>query len=153
MRSVKWSGALGLILNCFPVGMLGVETIIHKFDLKPGGLRLNEMRWRDNSDLSKIVFQEVAPQEKLVWHHSSSDSDWNIIANPMMPDWPRVILTIVTLEHMGAKTKVRLTWEPFEATDAEIACFAGAMNNMGGGRESGYAIMDEMFVELQAVNT
>ena len=153
MRSVKWSGALGLILNCFPVGMLGVETIIHKFDLKPGGLRLNEMRWRDNSDLSKIVFQEVAPQEKLVWHHSSSDSDWNIIANPMMPDWPRVILTIVTLEHKGAKTKVRLTWEPFEATDAEIACFAGAMDNLGGGRESGYAIMDEMFVELQAVDT
>ena len=130
MRSVKWSGALGLILNCFPVGMPGVETIIHKFDLKPGGLGLNEMRWRDNSDLSKIVFQEVAPQEKLVWHHSSSDSDWNIIANPMMPDWPRVILTIVTLEHMGAKTKVRLTWEPFEATDAEIACFAGAVDNM-----------------------
>jgi len=132
MRSVKWSGALGLILNCFPVGMPGVETIIHKFDLKPGGLRLNEMRWRDNSDLSKIVFQEVAPQEKLVWHHSSSDSDWNIIANPMMPDWPRVILTIVTLEDMGAKTKVRLTWEPFEATDAEIACFAGAVDNMSG---------------------
>ena len=153
MRSVKWSGALGLILNCFPVGMPGVETIIHKFDLKPGGLGLNEMRWRDNSDLSKIVFQEVAPQEKLVWHHSSSDSDWNIIANPMMPDWPRVILTIVTLEHMGAKTKVRLTWEPFEATDAEIAYFSGAVDNMSGGWESGYVIMDESFVELQAVNT
>jgi len=43
--------------------------------------------------------------------------------------------------------------DPFEATDAEIACFAGAMDNLGGGRESGYAIMDEMFVELQAVDT
>ena len=64
----------------------GVETIIHKFDLKPGGEWLNEMKWGDKSDLSKVVFQEVVPGEKLVWHHSSSDSDWNIIANPMMAD-------------------------------------------------------------------
>ncbi len=72
--------------------------------------------------------------------------------SPMMADWPRVILTTVTFEHMGSKTKVRLTWVPVEATDAEIACFAGAVGNMGKGWESGYAIMDELFAELQAEN-
>ncbi len=41
----------------------GVETIIHKFELKPGGVWLNEMKWGGNSDLSKMVFQEVAPQK------------------------------------------------------------------------------------------
>ena len=128
----------------------GVETIIHRFDLQPGGLWLNEMKWGDNSDLSKVVFQEVVPEEKLVWHHSSSDSDWNIITSPMMADWPRVILTTVTFEDMGSKTQVRLTWVPFEATDAEIACFAGAVGHMGKGWESGYSIMDELFAELQA---
>lgn len=128
----------------------GVETIIHKFDLKPGGMWLNEMKWGDNSHRSKIVFQEVVPEEKLVWHDSPSDSEWNIIANPMMADWPRVILTTVTFEDMGSKTRVRLTWAPFEATDAEISCFAGAISGMGKGWESGYAIMDEMFKELLA---
>ncbi len=131
----------------------GIETIIHKFDLKPGGMWLNEMKWGEKSDLSKIVFQDVVPEEKLVWHHSSSDADWNIIANPMMADWPRVILTVVTFEDEGSKTKVRLTWAPFEATEAEIACFAGVVEKMGKGWESGFAIMDEILAELQAENT
>ena len=128
----------------------GVETTIHKFELKPGGVWLNEMKWGENSDLSKMVFQEVLPEEKLVWHHSSTDADWNIISNPMMADWPRVVLTTVTFEDQGEKTSVRLVWTPHEATDAEIACFAGAMDNFGKGWQSGYAIIDEMLGEMQA---
>ncbi len=131
----------------------GVETIIHEFDLKPGGVWLNEMKWGDKSDLSKALFQEIAPEEKLVWHHSSTDRNWNIVSNPMMPDWPRTLLTTVTFEASGAKTNVRLTWLPLEATDAEIACFAGAMDNFGRGWGSGYAIMDDLLSELQAENT
>ena len=79
------------------------------------------------SDLSKMTFQEIVPEEKLVWHHASTDADWNIVSNPMMPDWPRVLLTTVTFQDEGsANTKVRLVWTPHEASDAEIACFAGA---------------------------
>ena len=128
----------------------GIETIIHKFDLKPGGVWLNEMKWGEKSDLSKMQFQDVVPQEKLVWHHSSTDADWNTISNPMMPDWPRVLLTTVTFEDLGAKTAIRLTWVPHEATDAEIACFSGAMDGFGKGWGSGFAILDEMLAELQA---
>ncbi len=129
----------------------GVETIIHKFDLKPGGTWLNEMKMGENSMLSKAVFTEVAPLEKIVWqHHSSTDKEWNSVPNARMPDWPRILLTTVTFEDAGDKTKVRLTWAPFEATDAEIACFSEAVANMGKGWESGYAIMDEIFAELQA---
>ncbi|MDH3699707.1 MAG: SRPBCC domain-containing protein [Alphaproteobacteria bacterium] len=132
----------------------GAETIIHAFDLKPGGMWLNEMKWGENSMLSKAIFKEVAPLERLVWHHhSSTDSEWNTVANPKMPDWPRILLTTVTFEDDGPGTKVRLIWAPFEATDAEIACFAGAVANMGKGWESGFAIMDEMFAELQAENS
>ena len=39
---------------------------------------------------------------------------------------------------------------PIEATDAEMACFAAAMAGMSKGWGSGCAIMDQMFVELQA---
>ena len=128
-----------------------VETIIHKFDLKPGGAWLNEMKWGDNSMFSKMLFQEVAPPEKLVWHHySSTDSDWNSTSNPKMADWPLLLLTTVIFEDMGDKTNVRLSQVPMDATDAEIACFAAAMAGMDHGWGAGYAIMDEMFVELQA---
>ena len=111
----------------------GAETIIHKFDLKPGGLWLSEMKWGNKSHFSKVVFQEVEKMQKLVWLHSSSDSDWNIISSPMMPDWPRILLTTVIFEDRGDKTNVRLIWVPFEATDAEIACFAAASTGMDKG--------------------
>ena len=126
-----------------------VETIIHEFDLTPGGLWLNEMKMGDKSHLSRSEFMEIVPLEKLVWHQSNTDKAWNIISNPMMPDWPRVIATIVTFADAGAKTKVRLVWTPHEATDAEIACFAGAMDGFGKGWGAGFAILDEMLAELQ----
>ncbi len=128
----------------------GVETIIHQYDLKPGGAWHNEMKWGEKSDLSKMVFQEITPEAKLVWHHSATDSDWNIISSQMMPDWPRVLLTTVTFEDKGGKTNVRLTQIPIDATDAEIACFTNMMANMSGGWGKGYAIIDEILGELQA---
>lgn len=128
----------------------GVETIIHKFVLKPGGSWLNEMKWGDKSDRSKMVFQEIVPQEKLVWHHSSTDANWNTITSPMMADWPRVLLTTVIFEDLSDKTNVRLSQVPIDATDAEIACFAATMAGMDKGWGSGYQVMDDLLAELQA---
>ena len=129
-----------------------IETVIHQFDLKPGGTWLNEMKMKGMSDYSVMTFKEVTPPEKLVWHHSSSDADWNVISNPMMPDWPRVLITTVTFEDLGAKTKVRLTWVPHEATNAELACFAGAMDGFGSGWGAGYNILDGILADLQAAS-
>ena len=131
----------------------GAETIIHKFDLRAEGMWLNEMKWGDKSHFQKVVFKEVTPPSLLVWHHySSTDSDWNSTPNPMMADWPSLLLTTVIFEDMGDKTNVRLSQVPIEATDAEIACFAEMMAGMDKGWGSGYKIMDEMLVELQAEN-
>lgn len=126
----------------------GVETIIHEFDLKPGGQWRNEMKWGDNSNLSKMVFQDVVPPEKLIWHHSSTDADWNIAANPMMPDWPKTLLTTVLFEDLGAQTKVTLTQTPIDASEAEMDCFAQTMSGMDRGWGSGYSVLDDLLVEL-----
>ena len=128
----------------------GVETIIHKFELEPGGVWLNEMKWGGKSDRSKMVFQEVAAYEKLVWRHNSTDADWNIISNPMMPDWPRTLLTTVTFEDSGKATSIRLVWIPHEATGVEIVCFAGAMNKFGGGWSAGFKVIDGILEELRS---
>lgn len=129
----------------------GADTTIHEFDLKPGGLWLNEMRWGDKANYQKVVFEDVTPPEKMVWrHYSSTDSDWNTIANPMMPDWPPILLTTVVFEDKGAQTKVRLSQTPIDATEAEIACFTAMMAGMDKGWGSGYTIMDEVLAALQA---
>ena len=127
-----------------------IETIIHEFDLKPGGSWLNEMKWGENSDCSKMVFQEVDPPSLLIWHHSSTDSDWNIITSPMMADWPRVLLTTVVFVDMGDKTKVSLSQVPLDGTDAEIVRFGETMSGMDKGWSAGYALIDELLIEVQA---
>lgn len=125
-----------------------IETTIHKFDLKPGGTWLNEMKWGENSDYSKMTFQEVVAPEKLVWHHSSSDSDWNVISSPMMENWPRVLLTTVTFEEQGDKTNVKLIQVPIDPTEAEITCFAQMMKGMDNGWGGGYEVMDQLLEDM-----
>jgi len=127
----------------------GIETVIHEFDLVPGGVWLNEMKMRGGSSFQKVIFKEVSEPSKLVWHHCSVDADWNVTANNMMPDWPRILLTTVTFEEKGDKTNVRLSQVPLDATDAEIACFTQMKDAMGGGWGSGYTIIDELLAEKQ----
>lgn len=126
-----------------------VETIVHRLDVTPGGLWLGEMKWGDNSHFQRVEYTEVDAPARLVWLHSNSDADWNITANPMMPDWPRVLLTTVTFEEEGDQTRMRLTWIPHEANEVEIACFAAAIEGMDKGWGSGMELLAELLAELQ----
>lgn len=127
-----------------------VKTIVHKLEVVTGGVWLNEMQWGGNSNFERMAYTEVVPPERLVWLHSMADADWNVTANPMMADWPRVLLTTVTFEEMGAQTRLRLTWVPHEASEAEIACFAAAMAGLDRGWGSGMDVLAEILAELQA---
>ena len=127
----------------------GAETLVHRLDLEPCGLWLVEMRWGDNAHYQRVEYKEVAPPERLVWLHSVADADWNVTANPMMPDWPRVLLTTVTLEEAGALTTMRFTWAPADANEAEIACFSAAISSMDQGWGTGMDLLAELLAELQ----
>lgn len=127
-----------------------VETVVHRLDVKPGGLWLNEMRMGGASSYQRTEYTEVNEPERLVCLMSSADAQWNITPNPMMPDWPRTLLTVVTFEEMGGKTQMRLTWTPHKATDAEVACFAAMVGNMGKGWDAGMKVLEQMLAELQS---
>jgi uncharacterized protein YndB with AHSA1/START domain len=130
--------------------LTGAETIVHRLEPKPGGLWLGEMKWGSKSNFQRAEYTAVTPPERLVWLHSVTDADWNIVANPMMADWPRVLLTTVTFEEDGGRTRMRLTWVPHEASEAEIACFAAAMDGMDKGWGAGMELLAELLAELQA---
>jgi hypothetical protein len=68
----------------------------------------------------------------------------------MMPDWPRVLLTTVTFEEGGRRTKLRLTWVPHQANEAEVACFAAAIERLGKGWDAGMELLAKLLAELQA---
>ena len=67
----------------------------------------------------------------------------------MMKDWPRILLTTVTLEQAGDQTKLRLTWVPHEASAAEIACFRAAIGGMDRGWAAGMELLKKLLAELQ----
>ncbi len=127
----------------------GVETVVHKLDVQPGGLWLNEMKFGSNSHFQRVEYTEVVAPEKLVWLHSVSDGEWNVVSNPMMPDWPKVLLTTVTFSQTGDHTDVRLVWTPHEANEAEIACFADAIDGLDKGWGAGMDLLAEMLAEMQ----
>ena len=58
--------------------------------------------------------------------------------------------TTVTFKEDGANTKMRLTWVPYEASKAEIACFAAAIDGMGKGWAAGMVVLADLLAELQA---
>ena len=127
-----------------------VETVVHRLDLKPGGLWLVEMRRDGGSSYQRVEYVEVTVPERLIWLHSNADADWNIVSSQMMQDWPRILLTTVTLEQAGDQTKSRLTWVPHEASAAEIACFRAAIGGMDRGWAAGMELLKKLLAELQA---
>lgn len=127
-----------------------VETIVHHLDLKPGGYCLVEMRWSGGGSFQKLAYLKVTPPTRLVWLHSNTDDQGAPVSNPRMPDWPRTLLTTVTFTEDGEETMQALTWTPHEASDVEIACFAGAMDSMGKGWDAGMVILAQVLEELQS---
>lgn len=102
------------------------------------------MKWGDKSDWSQMLFLEVVKAHKLVWQHTSTDSEWNTISSPMMANWPRTLLTTVSFEDIKNTTRVGMTQAPVHATNAEKACFSQMMPHMDKGWQKGYAIIDEI---------
>lgn len=127
----------------------GVESHVHELDIRPGGRWLNEMRMGGNSMFQIAVFQEVREPQLLIWHHSSSDEAGNVTDNPMMPDWPRTLLTRAEFLAEGDRTKLLFSWIPHEASDAQIEAFSAAVAKMGGGWEMGFKIIDDILAEMQ----
>lgn len=128
----------------------GVTSIVHKMDVREGGEWLHEMQWGGNSNYQRADYIKVTPSSQLVWLHGNTDADWQVTANPMMPDWPRWLKTTVTFTAQGDKCEMVLTWIPHEASDAEIACFAAAMDQMGNGWGKGMELLAEVLAELTA---
>lgn len=127
-----------------------VETIVHRLDVKPGGLWLNEMKMGPKSMYQRVEYVEVMPPARLVMLQSNTDADWNVIAATWMKDWPRVMLLTVTFEKAGEQTRLRLTWLPHQASEAEIACFAAAIGGADKGWVAGMNVLEVLLAELQA---
>ena len=60
-----------------------------------------------------------------------------------------MLLSTLTLEEADARTKMRFTWAPHEASEAELASFAATMGGMGKGWEAGMKLLADILAEMQ----
>ena len=95
-------------------------------------------------------FIEVAAPERLVWLHSNTDADWTVTPSPMMPNWPLTLLATLSLEAADGGTKMRLTWIPYKASEAEEAGFESALGGLDQGWGAGMELLKELLAEQQA---
>ena len=103
-----------------------------KVDLRPGGIMHYCLRMPDGNEMwGKFAYREIVKPERLVWINSFSDKDGGTTVHPMSPDWPREMLTKVTFEEQGGKTKVTVQWTPVDAsTEVERKTFEDGRGSM-----------------------
>jgi len=103
-----------------------------KVDLRPGGIMHYCLRTPDGNEMwGKFAYREIVKPERLVWINSFSDKEGGTTVHPMSPDWPREMLTKVTFEEQGGKTKVTVQWTPVDAsTEVERKTFEDGRGSM-----------------------
>lgn len=117
-------------------GPKGFAMPIAKMDFRPGGTFHYCLRSPDGMEMwGKFVYREIAPPERIVWVNCFSDKDGGIGQHPMMPSWPREMLSTATFAEEGRKTTVTVTWVPINATAEEVQAF----ENMRGGMNQGWS--------------
>jgi uncharacterized protein YndB with AHSA1/START domain len=90
----------------------------------------------------KLVYKEIVPLEKLVYVQCFSDEKGGVTRHPLAPTWPLEMLTEIRFTEEGQKTKVTLSWTPYNASDEENATFDGARGGMEQGWGGSFKVLD-----------
>jgi uncharacterized protein YndB with AHSA1/START domain len=112
-------------------GPRGFKVHTCKVDLRPGGTFLYGMKAPDGSDMwGKFVYREIDAPKKLVFVVSFSDPQGGVTRHPSAETWPAYILSTVTFEEQGGKTKVIVQWTPQDASEIERKTFEEGRSSM-----------------------
>ena len=135
-RLKQWWGPKGFVVTHCTV------------DLRPGGIMHYCLRMPDGNQMwGKFVYREIVKPERLVSVNSFSDKDGGTTVHPMSPAWPREMLSTVTFEAQGGKTKVAVQWVPLDtSTDLERKTFDEGRESM----KMGWTGTMEQFAEYLA---
>jgi uncharacterized protein YndB with AHSA1/START domain len=112
-------------------GPAGFKVHTCKVDLRPGGVFLYGMTTPDGKEVwGRFVYREIQAPKKLVFIVSFSDPQGGVTRHPWSANWPLHILSTVTFEEQGRKTKVTVQWVPHDATEVERKTFDEGRDSM-----------------------
>lgn len=130
-------------------GPAGSEMAKCDMDLRPGGRCLFQLVMPDGGEMwGKFIYREVVPNTRLVWVHSFGDAGGNTVRHPMSETWPMEMLTAVAIEPVGEGTRVTVSMQPIDPTDAERANFVEGMGSMEQGWGGSLDILRDYLSEL-----
>ena len=108
-------------------------TVTHcKIELRPGGIMHYCLRMPDGNEMwGKFVYREIVKPERLVFVNSFSDPKGGVTRHPGHASWPLEMLSTVTFEAQGGKTKVTVQWASLDTwTDLERKTFDEGRDSM-----------------------
>jgi uncharacterized protein YndB with AHSA1/START domain len=121
-----------------------------ELELKAGGSFHFSMKGPGGQESwGKWVFREVSAPLRIVLISSFSDPQGGFSRHPMSPNWPLETLSTTTFADENGKTKLTLSWVPFNASDTEIATFQAAFKDMNAGWSGTFAQMEDYLATLQ----
>jgi uncharacterized protein YndB with AHSA1/START domain len=105
-----------------------------KLDFRPGGSFHYCLCAPDGKETwGRLVYREIASQERIVSVSSFSDEDGGIVRHPVGVTWPLELLLTTTFVEEKDKTILTLRWFPIDATEAEFVAFDDSRESMAQG--------------------
>ncbi|MBX9722179.1 MAG: SRPBCC domain-containing protein [Candidatus Obscuribacterales bacterium] len=130
----------------------GFEAIYSVMDFKVGGFYHNGLQGPNGMQMwGKQTFVEIVSNEKLVHIQSFSDKAGGITRHPMAESWPLEMLATTTFEDAGTgKTKVTISWKPYNSDEAGNATFNGARAGMDQGFSGTFAKLESYLASIKS---
>ena len=121
-----------------------------KLDFRPGGIFHYASTMPDGVEMfGTFLYREIAAPERMVFRTGFADKHANLARHPMMPEWPRYILNVLTLNEHNGKTLLTLRGIPHEPTEAETKAFKEALRFLTPGFQGTFDQLDAYLAKEQ----
>ncbi len=131
-------------------GPKGVTVNRVKLELRPGGLFHYVMNTPDGKEMwGRWIIREFVKPERLVFVNSFSDKDGGITRHPFSDSWPLELLSTVTFDNQGGKTRLTVEWLPLNANDEERKTFDAGHASMAQGWGGTLDRLQDYLVQVQ----
>lgn len=131
-KMAQWSGPKGSSVEVVQGSQtVGRSTVTRT--TSPGGPEM----------FSLCLWRELTPHSRVAWKQSFCTREGAKCPPPFFDDWPRTLLTEVSLQPRDGGTLLTLTWTPIEYDKAALAMFADHMTSMTGGWGGSFDKLEE----------
>lgn len=117
-------------------------------DIQPGGSTFYRMTNGKLTLHGRAKYLQIEKPNRLLYAQQFCDEQGDLSRHPMAPIWPETMLTTVLFTAESPdKTRVTVTWEPYEnATLEEIAAFIQMRGSMTLGWTGSFDKLEELLV-------